>query len=635
MTPIPSRMPGDKHSLPYIPLRVRFIVISSILLILLVGTLAYLVELLQSRAVRDQLEKRAISIAESLAATSRGALLTYNYIALEQYANQAATGPDIVYVAVHDKEGRVAGFSGRGDLQGEVLEDAVARKAVSSPRRVVQYVSLDEMRGEALEVSAPVLVPNEDTRWGTVRVALSLKSMLTQIRHTQLIIAGIGVVALLLGILFSFLAARRITRPLGALVQATVDAARGNLSQEIQVHTRDEVEVLADNFSTMIREILAQREQLEKQLMEIMHLQRYTEKLLDTMNDGLLSVGVDGRLAAINPAAGRILGVGDGLERGRPIVEQLRGIPPLMDYIEEMLRNPGSLKRQRQIHIDLEEDTQVLLANSSLLTDPHGTPVEVITNLHDITDIKKLEARMRRSERLAALGTLAAGMAHEIRNPLSAIKTLVQLLPRKIDKPGFLEKFQRTVPRELDRINRLIEDLLELSRSQRYHFSLVDVRGLLHQTLELFDEELKSLGIEEETWVAPEVPPVRADSDQLVKAFHNLIRNAMQAMPAGGELRVEASVCTSDIHGADVSPSAMDGWLTVSFRDTGQGISEEALKTIFNPFFTTKDTGTGLGLAITHKVIAEHGGHIDVKSREGEGSCFTVFLPSVAEPISE
>lgn len=634
MMPMLSQTSGDVRSTPYIPLRLRFILISSVLLILLVGTLAFLVGFLQSRAIRDQLEKRAISIAESLAATSRGALLTYNYIVLEQYANQAATGPDIVYVVVHDKEGRVAGFSGRGDLQGEYLEDAVATKAVSSSQRVVQYIPWGEGQGGALEVSVPVLVPNEDSRWGTVRVALSLKSMLMQIRQTQLIIAGIGAVALLLGILFSFLAARRITRPLGALVKATVEAAKGNLSQEIQVHTRDEVEVLANNFSTMIREILFQREQLEKQLMEILHLQRYTEKLLDTMNDGLLSVGVDGHLAAINPAAGRILGVGKGFVRGRPVVEQLRGLPPLMDYIEEMLRNPGALKGQRQIFIDLEEDTQVLLANSSLLTDPYGTPLEVITNLHDITDIKKLEARMRRSERLAALGTLAAGMAHEIRNPLSAIKTFVQLLPRKVEKPGFLEKFHRTVPRELDRINRLIEDLLELSRNPRYHFSMVDVRGLLHETLELFDEELKSLGIEQRTSIAPEVPLVRADSDQLVKAFHNLIRNAIQAMPGGGELRVEACVCPSGIEEAAVSPPSMAGWLTVSFKDTGQGISEETLKTIFNPFFTTKDTGTGLGLAITHKVIAEHGGHIDVKSREGEGSCFTVFLPGEAESVS-
>lgn len=534
MTQMWSQKPGDARSSPYIPLRFRFILIISVLLILLVGMLAFLVGFQQSRAIRDQLEKRAISIAESLAATSRGALLTYNYIALEQYANQAATGPDIVYVVVHDKEGRVAGFSGRADLQGKHLDDAVTVKALSSSQPMVQHVSRGEGKERAVEVSVPVLVPNADMRWGTVRVALSLQPMFEQIRQTQFVIAGIGLLALLLGILVSVWAARRITRPLGSLVQATLEAAKGNFNQEIQVRTRDEVEVLANNFSMMIREILIQREQLEEQLMEIRHLQRYTEKLLDTMSDGLLSVDVDGQLAAINPAAGRILGVGDGLAQGSPIVELLEGIPPLRDYLEEMLQNPVAAGGQKQIYIDREEDTQILLANSSLLTDPHGMPLEVITNLHDITDIKKLEARMRRSERLAALGTLAAGMAHEIRNPLSAIKTFVQLLPRKVDKPGFLEKFQRTVPRELDRINRLIEDLLELSRSPRYHFSIVDVGRLLHQTFELFDEQLRSLGIEHEIGINPGIPLVRADCDQLVKAFHNLIRNAIQAMPGGG-----------------------------------------------------------------------------------------------------
>jgi len=300
-----------------------------------------------------------------------------------------------------------------------------------------------------------------------------------------------------------------------------------------------------------------------------------------------------------------------------------------------MLRTPGAVTGQRQINIDRQENTQVLLANSSLLTDAHGLPLEVITNLHDITEIKRLEARMRRSERLAALGTLAAGMAHEIRNPLSAVKTFVQLLPRKVDKPGFLEKFQRTVPRELDRINRLIEDLLELSRSPKYRFSIVDVGTLVHQTLELFEEELSSLGIELETRIDPGIPSVRADCDQLVKAFHNLIRNAMQAMPGGGELRVEASRCTAGVPDPAHSLPEVNDWLAVSFKDSGPGISEEDLKSIFNPFFTTKDTGTGLGLAITHKVISEHGGHIEAKSRVGEGSCFTVLLPVATLSDSE
>jgi two-component system sensor histidine kinase AtoS len=279
------------------------------------------------------------------------------------------------------------------------------------------------------------------------------------------------------------------------------------------------------------------------------------------------------------------------------------------------------------LRISQGSEDQVILANSSLLTDTQGHPLEVITNLHDITELKRLEARIRQSERLAALGTLAAGMAHEIRNPLSAIKTFVQLLPRKTGKPDFLEKFNRTVPRELERINRLIEDLLELSRTPKYRLASLNLQPLLMETLEFFEAELQVNKIRCVTSLPPDLPPILADSDQLLKAFYNLFRNAMQAMPNGGQLTIEAHREAEGSLDQPVS-SDQDGWVSITLADTGVGIPEETTKSIFNPFFTTKDRGTGLGLAITHKVITEHGGHIEVVSRVGEGSSFVIYLPA-------
>ncbi len=232
-----------------------------------------------------------------------------------------------------------------------------------------------------------------------------------------------------------------------------VEAAQGNLSQNIDVETGDEVEILASNFSTMMREILAQRQQLESQLSEIKRLQAYTQRLLTTMSDGLLSVDKGGNIAAINPAACRMLGISDGVSKDCNASMIFEQAPMVLSYVEEVLQDPKG-RTQQELRIGHGSEEQIILANSSLLADDAGRPLEVITNLHDITELKRLEVRIRQAERLAALGTLAAGMAHEIRNPLSAIKTFVQLLPRKVSKPDFLEKFQRTVPRELDRINR-------------------------------------------------------------------------------------------------------------------------------------------------------------------------------------
>lgn len=628
-----AEQPSDQDNLGkrrFIPLRYRFILLASCLLLLLLGTLGSILITHQSRSIREQLERRGLAVAQSLAATSKASLATYNYIALEQTANQTQKDdPDVVYVVIHDKEGRVAGYSERPDLQGTFLRDEITRLALASEQPLTQVTKWGPEDLAVVDIAAPVFIPGSDHRWGTCRVALTLQPMYEQIHQTQVIIAGIGCIALLLGILLANWAARRITRPLGRLVTATVEAARGNLSQDIDVTTGDEVEILASNFSTMMREILAQQQQLELQLSEIKRLQLYTEKLLTTMSDGLLSVDKEGRIAAINPAACRILGISQGELEGYSASVLLEQTPGVLAYVEELLQDPQGAGQQ-ELRISQGNEDQIILANSSLLTDSEGLPLEVITNLHDITELKRLEGRIRQSERLAALGTLAAGMAHEIRNPLSAIKTFVQLLPRKVGRPDFLEKFNRTVPRELDRINRLIEDLLELSRTPKYHFKPVNLQTLLLDIFEFFEPELQSNQIHCETRVVPDLPTILADPDQLIKAFQNLFRNAIQAMPNGGRLTIEGHCEAAGGLERPLSTN-QDGWVSLAFSDTGVGIPVETTKSIFNPFFTTKDRGTGLGLAITHKVITEHGGHIEVSSRVGEGSTFTIHLPLYRE----
>ena len=476
-------------------------------------------------------------MAQSLAATSKADFATYNYIALERVANQAAQDPDTVYVIIHDKEGRVAGYSARPDLQRTFLSDDVSRRALSATGSLVQQTVWGPTEIPVLDNAFPVFLPGSEYRWGTIRIALSLQPMYQQIRQSLLIIAAIGFIALLFGILVAFWAARRVTRPLGQLVEATIEAARGNLDPEIPVNTGDEVEVLAHNFSVMIKEVLSQRQQLELQLSEIKRLQRYTEKLLTTMNDGLLSVDKTGSVATVNPAACRMLTPHGEDIRGASIDDVLGEVPALLDHIREIFEAPMS-SSQLEIRMNRGDELQVILAGSSVLQDGEGNPAEVIVNLHDITELKKMEIRVRQTERLAALGTLAAGMAHEIRNPLSAIKTFVQLLPRKLGKPDFLVKFQRTVPRELERINRLIEDLLDLARDPRYHFRAVSLGSLLEQTVELFEEELLTSRIQYHAHIPTELPHASGGHGPADEGFTQLVSerhtgHALRGRPAG------------------------------------------------------------------------------------------------------
>jgi two-component system sensor histidine kinase AtoS len=592
----------------FIPLRYRFIIMTSCMLVFLLSTLALVIDFLQSRTIRRQLEGRGLAIAQSLAATSISDLLTYNYVALERTANRAAQDPDIVSVIFHDKEGKVAGFSDRPELQNTFLDDNISRKTLTSQQPIIQPVSLKADKQPGLDIAVPVYPQGTGARWGTVRVRLSLAPMYLQIRQIKWVILIIGLIALVFGTLVSTWAARRITKPLDNLVYVTQEAARGNLSREIRIRTGDEVQVLASNFDAMIREIIAHREQLEKQLLEIKRLQRYTEKLLTTMSDGLLTLDMSGKISTMNPAAGLLLDIsGDRPVKGRQASNTFINYPTLNDYLQQLLEHPGD-RNPREIQLPGENDGRSILISSSILRDRKDRPQEIILNLHDITTLKKLEASMRQAERLAALGTLAAGMAHEIRNPLSSIKTFVQLLPQKIEKTGFLEKFQRTVPRELNRINALVED------------------PLLEQALDAPDAQLRAGHIQCRCVIADNMPPVRADANQLVRAFHNLIRNAVQAMSQGGQLHIKASFHRGDPSQAEPGRTGVNR-VTAVFQDTGPGISAAELENIFNPFFTTKDKGTGLGLAITHKVITEHGGQIEVESAPGHGSRFIVHLP--------
>nr|WP_319549047.1 ATP-binding protein [Desulfogranum marinum] len=616
----------------FIPLRYRVVLANACMLILLLGVLILTLAWFQNNSIRQQLEQRGKAIAQSLVATSTKALLTYDYITLEQFANQAAQDPNILYVVVHDKENRVAGFSNRPDLQGKKLTDKISHGAVSATSPLVQRFDTESGSQPGLDVALPVFLPDSMSRWGTIRVGLSLTSMYRQIQQTIWIILGIGIVALITGTVISFLGAQRVTRSLGELVWATMDMAKGNFTHTIGIKTGDEVEVLAANFAVMTKEIVAHQERQEEQLKEIQRLQDYTEKLMITMADGLMSVDMKGTVVTINPAARTLLGLSpiNGIE-GKNIAAILGESSQLVLLVQEIIHQPAPVSH-REIEIRKDAEVQTILLGSSILHGAKGNRLEIILNLHDITELKKLEARIRQSERLAGLGTLAAGMAHEIRNPLSAIKTFVQLLPRKIDKPGFLEKFNRTVPRETERINVLVEELLELSRIPRYEFATTDINGLLRQSVDAVEEDLQRSNVEYHQDLQDNLPLIQADSNQLIKAFNNLIRNAIQAMPDGG--RLTTRIFYEEFADDGKQPiTQTNGRIIIIFQDTGQGISPKELQQIFNPFFTTKDSGTGLGLPITHKVITEHGGRIDVESKKGQGTKFTIQLP-IDEKIS-
>jgi len=608
---------GSKKDLRSIRLQTRLILTTTLLILILMSLIIILVEKRQSETIKEEAQKRGIAIARNLAAVSTNALVTYNYIMLEQNAEKMALEEDIVYVIIHDKENKVAAYSQHGEMQRMILTDEVSQKAVMAKEQLIQSAFYQEKKTRILDISIPVRIKDSQEKWGTIRIGLSLERMYSQILKTRINLLLLGLLAIFLGVLGSIFFSRRITQPISKLVDTTISAAQGNLEPGIDIHTGDEVEELGKNFNYMIQQIRLHRNELENRLREITSLKAYTDNVLSSMTNGLITVDLEERMVTLNETAERFLGIKKEEILGVSLEKVLGSQHPLYNGISETLAHGKGIFHS-ELELKAEGRSVWLTESTSLLTDGEGKKIGALVIFQDISEIKALEEKLRQADRLAALGVLSAGLAHEIKNPLSAIKTFVQLLPKKVENPSFMEKFNITVPREIDRINHLVEDLLELTRSRRRSFGSVDVNKLILQIADLHSEEMNKRHITFELHLARVIPRIHGDSETLFRALSNLVINSIQAMPNGGSLRISSDP------GNAASPV-----VRITLIDTGIGMDEETARNIFNPFFTTKDKGIGLGLALTHKIIEDHRGTIQVFSEKGKGTTFILGLPAV------
>jgi signal transduction histidine kinase len=253
--------------------------------------------------------------------------------------------------------------------------------------------------------------------------------------------------------------------------------------------------------------------------------------------------------------------------------------------------------------------------------------LEIAERIATVVENSKLYERMKERDRLAALGEMAAGLAHEIRNPLGAIKGAAQFLsPQNL--PPETSEFLGVIVEEVNRLNTVVTQFLDYSRPLKQSFAPVDLGDVVNRTVKLLQNDIPervTLKLE----LAEKLPKVQADAEQLKQVLINLVQNAVQAMPGGGVLAV-----------ATRSPDEAPAWrlsggpegVELRVRDTGGGIPEEAKQHIFVPFYTTKEKGTGLGLAICQRIVKSHGGTISMASKVGEGTEFVIRLPAIPEP---
>jgi len=233
--------------------------------------------------------------------------------------------------------------------------------------------------------------------------------------------------------------------------------------------------------------------------------------------------------------------------------------------------------------------------------------------------LKQRQEQLIRSEKMAALGQVSAGIAHEIRNPLTSIKIFIQSLEKEIDLDENQEEDFRIIMKEIDRINENITRFLNFARPEEPLFQVINTSALMKNTVNLLAAKLKNSGIRLDISLPDDHPPVEGDPKQLAQVFLNLLLNAVEAMPQGGMLTIRSAV--------KVNPDSLQEFLQLIIKDTGHGIPEKDRPYLFDPFFTTKAGGTGLGLSIVYSIIQKHNGRIEVESELGKGSSFILSLP--------
>lgn len=354
---------------------------------------------------------------------------------------------------------------------------------------------------------------------------------------------------------------------------------------------------------------------LEERAMQLIAIQDYTQSILRSITSGVVTVGPDASVATVNPAAERILGIAEDAVTARSLPALFKDDGGLTMDVRKVLdgRIPRTMRDVRLVTVD----GKVVHAQVSVsrMRDVGGRKLGAVVTVEDVSDVKILTEQLIRADRLAAMGELTAGVAHEVRNPLGIIRASVQLMEDAECSRERVSEAAEVIKQEIDRLDRVIKALLDFGRPAVPTLRPVAVSQVL-EDVALFSSTFASrarVKIVED--YSADTPDVMADPEQLKQVFVNLISNAVQAMPRGGTLTIETGV--------------HDGFVFVRFRDTGPGISQGVRDKIFDPFVSTRDDGTGLGLTIVHRIVDEHDGHIEVESDPGDGTTFTVWLPAL------
>ncbi|MCR6633025.1 MAG: two-component system sensor histidine kinase AtoS [Magnetospirillum sp.] len=453
------------------------------------------------------------------------------------------------------------------------------------------------VRGPIMNAMLPII--RDGRTIGYIWANELTSSIERQTREMDNTIAGVTLVGIVMGVMFAHALSRKLTNDIHG-IKTGLARLQFDLNQTLRKPS-GELGEITDAINAMAKALLDARS--------------LNENILDSIADGVIAVDVDGRITSANPAACRMLGVTPRDILGHAYAT----LYPTQDkFISALL---DTLRSGRD-HIGIPREFPVgdqivhVILSSSLLRDGTGTVIGAVAVLKDRSEQQRLHKQIMRADRLAGLGELVAGVAHEIRNPLTSIRGFMQYL----ESSNSIEEWQRYTPlivRQVDSLNRIVTELLEFGRHRLPCIGPVEVNALIQEITVLVGTKTPARIT---LALSGDIPSIQADGEALKQVVLNLLLNAVQAIPDSGTVTIatEADPVAAHVH--------------ISVSDTGVGILPENLEKIFDPFFSTKPTGTGLGLAMAHRIVDAHHGTISVSSVPGTGTTVLLCLP-IAQPI--
>lgn len=340
-------------------------------------------------------------------------------------------------------------------------------------------------------------------------------------------------------------------------------------------------------------------------------IESYTGSILSNMSDAVIAVDSNGRITLVNSAAEQLFGIDAKASLGKSCDQQ---VPVLCDMFEHALRTRQVTEYEKRVLIG-QESLVLSMTFRTIQHDKNNQIEAVFAVVRDVTEQKRLQENLKRKDRIMAMGHLASGVAHEIRNPLNAISMLAQRFKHEFQPVSDNDEYKRmadTMVSETSRINTIIDQFLEFARPVELNLHPVHVSDVFQNIETLLKGEASNRDISFNVECEPELT-IHVDVDKMTQAIVNVIRNSIQACAPGDRI--------------DVTCTKQNARLRIDISDSGAGIPSEQLKKIFNLYYSTKEQGTGIGLSVVQQIISQHGGDIDVQSTKGKGTTFTIYLP--------